>query len=128
MSVAPSISLYNNAAMTTIYTSEPKLIQYLLFSDASVFYTWTDWVNDATNSPDANQLKNAADYSNYVLKLKCTMSAQYDTCGITSKEHGGVYIMAGASGSIAAVSDTSAAESNTLRLTKDEAAFLVTVT
>lgn len=75
MSSAPSISLFNNAAMKTIYTTDPRKVEYLLFSDDSTFYTWTDWVNDVSNSPDATQLKNAADYSNYVLKLKCTMEA-----------------------------------------------------
>ena len=86
-----------------------------------MFYTWTDWVNDITSSPDNTQIKNAAEYENYVLKLYCNFyNEANDACGLAHDYKGAIMIEAGTSGSIDAVSDTSTAESNTYTLTNDQ--------
>ena len=59
--------------MVTVRETENQQISYLLYADNDDFFTWTDWVNDPINSPTNTQQNNAANYSNYVLKLKCEL-------------------------------------------------------
>jgi len=75
MSTAPAISLFNINDMNIIKVdADTTLHEYLIYADDYEFYTWTDWVNDTTSSPDNNQLTNAAEFDPYVLKVKCTFT------------------------------------------------------
>ena len=98
-------------------------MSYEIFSDDTMFYTWTDWVNDITSSPDNTQIRNAAEYQNYVLKIKCNFyNTPTDSCGLGHPLKGAIMIEANTSGSIDAVSDTSTAESITYTLTATQLA------
>ena len=68
MSTAPYISLFNNSEMNSLRTDQSW---YLIYADDVEFSSWTDWVNDPSSSPDANEIANASNFSNYVLKMKC---------------------------------------------------------
>lgn len=89
MSTAPAISLYNINPMTIIKgDADNPLHEYLIYADDYEFFTWTDWVNDTTSSPDNNQLTNAAEFDPYVLKVKCTFTKEGDACAIGSSKCG----------------------------------------
>ena len=126
MSSAPSISLYSVGTM--VAESEWQVdnqfyFAYEIYADETMFYTWTDWVNDITSSPDNTQIRNAAEYQNYVLKIKCNFyDSPNDACGLAHPSKGAIMIEAGSSGSIDAVVDTSTAESNTYTLTNAQLA------
>ena len=118
MSSAPNIQLVNSDTMRVLSDTTNAQIKYLLFSDDYYFDNWTDWVNDANNSPSYNMQQNAANYHNYVLKLYCELQQQDNACGLESKDKGAYMISStNAAGEIPAVSDTSTAESNTYSMT-----------
>jgi len=117
----PTISLQTTATMTaTGFTDDDQVISYLLYADDYYFENWTDWVNDSANSPNNNQLQNAANYSNYVWKMYCELEAVNNACGFYQQNQGAYWIVSNTDGEIAAVSDTSTATSNTVAMTKDE--------
>ena len=117
---APNITLVNTDSMTSIHSHDDISISYTLFADDYYFENWTDWVDDSLNSPSNKMSQNAANYSNYVWKLKCTLAQENNACGFKHSSHGAIMIGANASGSISAVADTTTAESNTFTFTNSE--------
>ena len=126
MATAPSISLTfgTSSDLITAFTpnapSASQKIKYQLQADGTEFYNWTDWVNDASNSPNAKQLSNAATYSNYAWKFDCTLSVVDNACGFWHPDHGAVFLRSNTLGEISAVADTSTAESNTYVMNKEQ--------
>ena len=116
---APVIQLYDLGTMNVAKEDVTTPIDYKLFADSGQFSTWQDWVNDSANSPSANELSNAAVFSNYALKLKCTVEADNDACCIKHASKGAFCIHAN-SADIAASNDPTAVASNTASFTAEE--------
>ena len=86
----------------TLFVTEDAIISYTLYADTFYFENWTDWVNDSLNSPNNNQLQNAANYENYVWKMYCELGAVGNACGFLHKTHGAYWIISNADGEIEA--------------------------
>ena len=121
--------------MTAVANTDDKM-SYLLYADNVEFETWTDWVNDPAQSPTANDLSNASNYSNYVLKISCNLfntdssSSMNNACGFRHSEHGAILIESRAAdaGQIQSNDDPTLVTSNTYAFTKDEWATVNTST
>ena len=117
----PGIKLSNSIDMKNVFLDSTKMT-YLLYADDYYLENWFDWVRDSSNSPNANAKSNAADYSNYVLKIRCELAQQNNACGFLSGSNGAVMIASdSATGEIvAAANDATTIVSNTYVLKKAE--------
>ena len=116
---APTISLQSSQSMNNIMGSTGTFVQYELYADMYSFENWKDWVTDSINSPTATEKENATKYSNYVLKFKCQLAQQQNSCGLKHPTHGGFLINSDAAdGSIAATTSKSSVVSNTYVMKK----------
>jgi len=117
----PAIKLSNSVDMTKVFLDSTKMT-YLLYADDYYLENWFDWVRDSSNKPNANAKLNAANYSNYVLKIRCELAQQNNACGFLSGSNGAVMIASDSSTGeiVAAANDAATIVSNTYVMKKAE--------